>query len=97
MPAEEDGTDSDHDAQLLTTLQDVFAAGGQSAAAFATEWGDLKLLTELAWFQKDLPAGAERMTQTYCGKTEQRRGSPDFGTLSDAVQQVVRTLDRSRP
>lgn len=84
--------EAEQEAGLLRFLQEVFATGHLSAAAFAEQLGDLSCITQAEWFQQGLPEGAESMTATYREKTEERRASADFRTLAAEVQRVLAVM-----
>lgn len=67
----------------------IFASGRLSAEAFAEKLGSLSVIMDAEWFQKDLPLGAEGMTEEYAQKTEQRRESPQFSAVSCAISKAL--------
>eukprot|EP00892_Ulva_mutabilis_P003116 jgi/Ulvmu1/12805/UM097_0034.1 len=78
--------------EVRALFESVFAGGGLSPDRYKVKCPSVHSIIEMAWFREDLPKDADKMTEIYTTKTEERKKSPALKKLRALVEPVARTI-----
>lgn len=82
---------------IVPLMRQVFACGAMPAAEFCDECPSVSSILKIRAVTQDLPKGAEKMTDTFRKRTEERLSSSHFRDLVHKIQESVQAAQAVPP